>query len=65
MKKQIYSDLRLPRFWMVDPRYLNVEVYGIGEYGFTLTAILAHTHPLTDPFLPGLHCSMHELFADL
>src|SRR5689334_15131880 len=27
VKKQIWSDLRLPRLWMVDPRYLNIEVY--------------------------------------
>lgn len=65
VKKQIYSDLKLPRFWMVDPRYLNVEIYGIGEYGFTLTAILAHGNPLTDPHLPGLNYPMSELFADV
>lgn len=65
VKKQLWSDLRLPRLWMVDPRYLNVEVYGLGEYGFSLTDILAHHHPLTDPALPGLGCSMDELFARL
>ena len=27
MKKQIYEDLNLPRLWMIDPRYNNVEVY--------------------------------------
>lgn len=63
VKKQLWSDLRLPRLWMVDPRYLNVEVYGLGEYGFTLADILAHHHPLTDPRLPGLGCTMDELFA--
>ncbi len=65
VKKQLWSELRLPRLWMVDPRYLNVEVYGVGEYGFTLIDILAHHHPLTDPKLPGLGCSMDELFARL
>lgn len=63
IKKQIWSDLRLPRLWMVDPRYLNVEVYGLGGYGFTLEDILAHHHPLSDPFLPGLSCTMEQLFA--
>lgn len=63
IKKQIWSQVRLPRLWMVDPRYLNVEVYGVGEYGFTLTDILAHHHPLSDPCLPGLGCTMDELFA--
>lgn len=65
IKKQLWADIRLPRLWMVDPRYLNVEVYSLGEYGFTLTDILAHHHPLTDPHLPGLDCSMDELFAKL
>ena len=65
IKKQVWADARLPRLWMVDPRYLNVEVYGCGEYGFTLSDILANRHPLTDPHLPGLSCSMDELFAKL
>jgi len=65
IKKQLWADARLPRCWMVDPRYLNVEVYGCGEYGFTLGDILAHHHPLTDPHLPGLNCPMLELFAKL
>ena len=62
IKKQIWSDLRLPRLWMVDPRYLNIEVYGCNEFGFTLQDILANHHPLTDPHLPGLSCSMEEFF---
>lgn len=65
LKKQLWSDAQLPRLWMVDPRYLNVEVYGCGEYGFALLDILAHHHPLTDPHLPGLSCTMDELFASL
>ena len=27
IKKQIYEEVRLPRLWMVDPRYDNVEIY--------------------------------------
>ena len=65
IKKQLWADSRLPRLWMVDPRYLNVEVYGLGEFGFTLTDILAHHHPLTDPHLPGMSCTMDDLFASL
>jgi Uma2 family endonuclease len=62
IKKQVWSNLRLPRLWMIDPRYLNIEVYGLGEYGFTLQDILANHHPLTDPHLPGLRCSMDDFF---
>lgn len=63
VKKQLWTDGRLPRLWMVDPRYLNVEVYGSVEHGFTLLDILANHHPLTDPHLPGLNCPMTELFV--
>ncbi len=63
VKKQLWTDGRLPRLWMVDPRYLNVEIYGCVEHGFSLIDILANQQTLTDPYLPGLNCSMHELFA--
>ena len=62
-KKQMWSDGCLPRLWMIDPRYLNVEVYGCNETGFTLLQILANHHALTDPRLPGFNYSMPELFA--
>lgn len=61
-KKQIWSDGMLPRLWIVDPRYFNVEVYGCGAHGFTLLEILANHHPLTDPHLPGFSPSMPDLF---
>jgi Uma2 family endonuclease len=65
VKKKLWSDARLPRLWMVDPRYLNVEVYACGKYGFTLLEILAHNNALTDPHFPGLACPMQELFAGI
>jgi len=64
VKKQLWSDRRLPCLWMVDPRYRNVEVYGCGEYGFTLLNILANQDKLTDPFLPGFAYAMRDLFAE-
>jgi Uma2 family endonuclease len=62
-KKQVWTDGHLPRLWMIDPRYLNVEVYGCSETGFTLQQILANHHALTDPYLPGFNYSMSALFA--
>src|SRR6266851_1896618 len=41
VKKQIYEDLKLPRLWMIDPRYDNVEVYHGSQYGLQLKSILA------------------------
>src|SRR5205814_9608068 len=40
-KKEIYEELNLPRLWMIDPRYDNVEVYHGSEYGLMLKGILA------------------------
>src|SRR5436190_1429555 len=41
VKKQIYEDAKLPRLWMIDPRYDNVEIYHATEYGMVLKGILA------------------------
>src|SRR5512141_2271760 len=41
LKKQIYEEIRLPRLWMIDPRYDNVEVYHASQYGLILKQILS------------------------
>ncbi|HET7535648.1 MAG TPA: Uma2 family endonuclease [Candidatus Didemnitutus sp.] len=64
VKKQLWADRHLPRLWMIDPRYRNIEVYGCGEYGFTLLNILANHDKLTDPFLLGFAHPVRDLFAD-
>ncbi len=63
LKKQLYADARTPRLWIVDSRYQNTEVYGSGEFGFRLDAILAGRDTLADPALTGLALSMTDLFA--
>ncbi len=62
-KKTIYEELRLPRVWMVDPRYDNVEVYHGTQYGLTLKRVLAVRELLTEALLPGFQLGVHELFA--
>lgn len=61
-KKSIYEDVRLPRLWMVDPRYDNVEVYQSSEYGLVLKGILAGRECLTDVELPALRVPVSTLF---
>src|SRR6185369_11557506 len=39
VKKEIYEQARLPRLWMIDPRYDNVEIYHGSEYGLMLKGI--------------------------
>lgn len=63
IKKQIYEDLRLPRLWMVDPRYDNVETYHGSEYGLALKGILAGKEALVEKLIPEFHVVVSELFA--
>src|SRR5262245_16467317 len=62
-KKAIYEEMRLPRLWMIDPRYDNVEVYHGTPHGLTLKKVLAGRDLLTEALLPGFQYPLHELFA--
>jgi len=62
VKKQLYEDLKLPRLWMLDPRYDNVEVYHGSQYGLMLKQILAGREILTEKLLPEFHLAIAELF---
>ena len=62
-KKSIYEEMKLPRLWMVDPRYDNVEVYHGTPYGLTLKQVLAGRELLAEVLLPGFQIGLHELFA--
>jgi Uma2 family endonuclease len=61
-KKGIYEQIKLPRLWMIDPRYNNVEVYHGNEYGLALKEILGLKNVLTEPLLPTFQYSMAEVF---
>jgi Uma2 family endonuclease len=63
IKKQIYEEMKLPRLWMIDPRYDNVEVYHSNEYGLILKNILAGQEFLTEKLLPEFQLIITELFA--
>jgi Uma2 family endonuclease len=63
-KKEIYEDCKIPRLWMIDLRYNNVEIYHGNQYGLGLKSILANKEVLTEKLLPSLSVAMHELFLD-
>ena len=63
IKKQLYEDIRVPRLWMVDPRYDNVEVYHSTEWGLALKGILAGSQVLTESLIPEFQIVVAELFA--
>lgn len=63
VKKQIYEELNVPRLWMIDPRYDNIEVYHSMEYGLMLKGILAGHDVLTESLLPEFQLPVAELFA--
>ena len=62
-KKTIYEEMKLPRLWMVDPRYDNVEIYHGSPYGLSLKHVLAGRELITEALLPGFQLALHELFA--
>jgi Uma2 family endonuclease len=62
MKKAIYEEVNLPRLWMVDPRYDNVEIYHGSPHGLALKRILASAEVLEEPLLPGFSVTVRELF---
>lgn len=54
----------MPRLWMIDPRYDNVEVYHDSEYGLVLKGILAGSETLTESLLSAFRITMTELFLE-
>jgi Uma2 family endonuclease len=63
VKKEIYEQIRVPRLWMVDPRYDNVEVYHSTEFGLQLKSILAGSEILSEKLIPEFQFVVKELFA--
>lgn len=64
-KKEVYEQIRVPRLWMVDPRYDNVEIYHSFEFGLKLHSILAGEEVLTDKLIPQFKIAVAELFASI
>lgn len=62
IKKQLYEAAKLPRLWMIDPRYDNLEVYHTSEYGLMLKSILAGSERLTEKLLPEFELGIADLF---
>jgi len=64
VKKEVYETIRVPRLWMVDPRYDNVEIYHSTEWGLKLQGILAGSEVLTETLIPEFEFVIAALFAD-
>jgi Uma2 family endonuclease len=63
VKKEFYEKIRVPRLWMVDPRYDNVEIYHSFEFGLKLHGILAGSEILQEKLVPQFKITMKDLFA--
>lgn len=63
IKKEVYEQCRVPRLWMVDPRYDNVEIYHSFEFGLKLQSILAGSEILQEKLVPQFQVTIKELFA--
>jgi Uma2 family endonuclease len=62
-KKEVYEQIRVPRLWMVDPRYDNVEVYHSTEFGLQLKGILAGKELLVEKLVPQFKMVVMDLFT--
>ena len=62
-KKEIYEQIRVPRLWIVDPRYDNVEVYHSTQWGLTLKGILAGSEVIADQLFPQFQVTVTNLFG--
>ena len=62
-KKEIYEQHRVPRLWMIDPRYDNVEIYHSFEFGLKLHGILAGGEIIHEKLVPQFQLTVKELFA--
>jgi Uma2 family endonuclease len=63
VKKEIYEQIRVPRLWLIDPRYDNVEIYHSFEFGLQLKGILAGNETLAEKLVPQFRLTVAELFA--
>lgn len=63
VKKEVYEHIRIPRLWMVDPRYDNVEVYHSFEFGLQLKGILAGREVLAEKLVPQFQMTILDLFT--
>jgi len=63
LKKDVYEALRIPRLWMVDPRYENVEVYHASQHGLVLKQTLMIRETLEEPLVPGFSLALKLLFG--
>ena len=64
LKKGLYEKIRVPRLWMVDPRYDNVEIYQSTQWGLQLKAILSGSGVLAENLIPEFQFVIVELFAE-
>jgi len=64
IKKDVYAAHQVPRLWILDPRYDNLEVYHHSPYGLVLTRMLAGKEILCDESLPGLELTVGDLFRE-
>jgi Uma2 family endonuclease len=63
LKKDLYEKIRIPRLWIIDPRYDNVEIYHSNQFGLSLQGILAGREVLREKLIPQFEMTVLEVFG--
>ena len=62
LKRQVYSKNGVKEYWIADPERRTVEVYRLQNQILEPAATLTIEDALTSPLLPGLRCSVRDIF---
>ncbi len=64
-KLKLYSRRGALEYWIVNWRTRQIEVYRREEMALQQVGIVYENDILQSPYLPGFHCQVREIFADI
>lgn len=63
-KLRIYQRVGIPEFWIVDPKYISIEVYQLVAGEYQLFSFAVETGKIESKILEGFVLDINEVFAE-
>ncbi|WKN41216.1 Uma2 family endonuclease [Tunicatimonas pelagia] len=63
-KKEIYQQAGVPEYWIVDPKYLTVEVYELIDSGYALFQDVEGEGTIESKVIEGLKIDVGDIFGE-